>query len=227
MSFSSRMARRAAVAASVAAVASGLSSVSYPSFTASTMPTGAFAVPMGGANTFASGTTITVDASSRMKEPNSANVNGTYRSAAVFAERMAPGAYSVTVGNANISTSDRGFGCGMSNDDGSVIVFCMVFGNTNAPRIYTYISGTVTPVGTAGSGFSGSASDTITLKYTVSSGIATYTVYKNGTTMGATWTDSSNVVGTPGRHPCVSFHHVYSSYQYASPGCKSLTAALN
>lgn len=218
--------RRGAQASQNSNADTGLASVNYSAFTASQVIPGLISIPCSGSNTFKTGTSIGVNASSILTEPNSATINGTYRSFCIFPERMKNQPYSVSVGNANRATTDRGIGCGMSNDDGSVAVFCLVQGNSNAPNICTWAGGVFTNQAT-GSGFSTAGTDIIKLGMALGGdGFYTYTAYRGATVL-ATWKDSANVIGTPGRHPIASFRHAYSSAQYPSPGIKSLSAVLN
>lgn len=53
-----------------------------------------------------------------------------------------------------------------------------------------------------------------------------YTVYKNGSATALTWTDSTSVIGTPGRHPGGVFRHAYSGGQFTSPGIHAYAAAV-
>lgn len=226
MGLASRIVRAGAAAASAVVATSGLSSMSYPSFTASTKPTGVVDAKFSGAGTFNTGLSITVDSSSRMVEPNSITTNGTYLSGAVFPEVMADGLYQVTVTNALISNSDRGIGPGMCNADGSVAVFAIICGNTTTARMYSYAGGVLTQRGTTASTFSTANTDLLKLVPSLSGGIYTYTLYKNGTATACTWTDSGAVIGAPPKHPTACFRHVYSSGQSASPGIKAISAAL-
>lgn len=226
MTIASRLVARGAITSASGGTSDGLASLDYPSFAASTLPTGLIAVPMSGANTFASGTSITVSATGVMREPNSANVNAAYYSTGVFAEQMASGLYSVTVGNAALVNNSQGIGAGMSNADGSIQVFVIVCTNTTSARIYTWVAGVLTQVGTTSSTVSSSASDKLALVPSLSGGIYTYTLYKNGAPTACVFTDSSAVIGVPGRHPVAAFKRTYSSGQAASPGIKSLSAAL-
>lgn len=226
MGMGSRVMRAGAVAASAVVAASGLSSMSYASFTASTKPTGVVDAQFSGSLTFATGLSITVDSSSRLVEPNSGTTNGTYLSGAIFPEVMADGLYQVTVTNALISNSDRGIGPGMCNSDGSVAVFAIICGNTTPARMYSYVGGTLTQQGTTASTYSTSNTDLLKLVPSLSGGIYTWTLYKNGTATACTWTDSAGLVGAPPKHPTACFRHVYSSGQSASPGIKAISAAL-
>lgn len=219
----SRAIKRACQAAS-RVVSTGLTSMSYNPFTASVTPTGLVAVPLG----TNAPNTVTVNASSQLREGNNpANTNGTYFTAGVFAEVMADGPYSVSVGNASISTSDRGIGGGYSSNDRATMVFFIMCGNTTTCRIYTWVGGTLTQVGTAASTFTTSGSDVLMIKYVISGADIIYTVYKNGTATACTWTDTGGAtIGIPGRHPLASFRHTYSGSNFASPGIKSVSAAL-
>lgn len=222
----SRNAGRRGVSASAQANQdTGLSSVNYSAFTASTLPAGLAIQFTTGA--FATGLSISVNASAQMTEPNSITTNGTYFSGYAFNERMKNQPYSVGVGNALRANSDRGIGAGMCNDDGSAAVFFIMCGNTTACRIYTWAGGVLTQQVSTASIFSTSNTDVLWLDPAVGTdGLYTYTVRKNSTPTACTWKDSAAVIGVPGRHPMAAFRHTYSSGQNVSPGVKSLAAAL-
>lgn len=198
--------------------------MAYNPFTASVTPVGMVVVP----TSAPAPNTVTVDSSARLREGNTAtNTNGTYFTCAVFPEKMVDGAYTVGVGNAAISTSDRGIGAGYSNNDHSRIIFFIMSGNTTACRLYTYIDGILTPVGTTQSIFSTAGSDVLWIRYSVSGSDIIYTVYRNATATTVTWTDVGGAtLGTPGRKPVAAFRRTYSGSQFASPGIDSIEAAM-
>lgn len=216
-----------AIACAGAAVVPGVSSVTYSPFTSGVTPPGLVVVQLSSA---AAPNTITVDTNSppRMREGNNVtNTSGSHYTAGVFPETMIDGRYEVKIGNAQIATSSRGIGGGYCNSDRTKMVFFIICGNTTACRIFTYVSGTLTPVGTTQNTFVTSSSDTAALRYAISGSDIVYTVYKNGSATTVTWTDTGGAtIGTPGRKPMVAFRHEYSGGNFASPGIKSLETVM-
>lgn len=210
---------------SAASTVPASTSVLYgPPFAASTVPAGVVVVPTA-AN---APSTVTVDASGRMREGATGGADGTYFTLAVFPETMAAGPYKVGAGQAAIQTSDRGIGAGYCNSDLNTAVFVIMCGNTTACRLYTYVGGVVTPVGTSQSIFSTSGSDVIWIQYSVSGADIVYTVMRNTTATTVTWTDTGGAtIGTPGRKPCLAFRRSRSGGgQFASPGIDSIEAVM-
>ncbi len=156
---------------------------------------------------------------------NTGTTTQAYFSAFVFPEVMHTPLFSITAGNAALSTTDRGIGAGMFSADGTKGVFFIIAGNTTPLRIYSWTGGTATVQGTTSNQFSTSSSDLIRLQPSMSgSGVVTWNIYKNGTLQTATWTDSSHVIDLPGRRFGACFRHAYSNGQFASPGIKSMAA---
>lgn len=191
-------------------------SVSYPSFPS--LPAKGFDVLI------SSGAGATSAVSNNLREGSSVVANGTYFSAFVFAEVMHTPLFSITVGNAALSTTDRGIGAGMFSGDGTKGVFFIICGNSTPLRIYSYVNGTATVQGTTSSQFSTSSNDLLRLQPSMSNGVVTWNIFKNGTQQTATWTDSSHVVDLPGRRFGACFRRTYSNGQFASPGVKSMAA---
>lgn len=196
-------------------MARGKRIVDYPTF--SVLPVLGFDVA------FTAGAGAATVTSSALRESNGTTTNPSF-SAYVFPEVMHTPLFSVTVGNARIGavTSSRGIGGGMFSDDGTKGVFFIMTGNTIACRIYTYESGTLTVRGTSSNQFTTSGSDLIQLRPSVSAGVVTWNIFKNGVQQNANWTDSTHIMDLPGRRFGVCFRHEYSFGHYPSPGIKSL-----
>lgn len=160
-----------------------------------------------------------------LTESNSSASNGSYFSAAVFPDQMATNLYVPRIRNAYRNTSDRGIGCGMSNASGTSIVYFIMAGNSTAATIQTWAGGTRTNQASLGGLFSTSSADMLSLVPAVESGHYRYTVYKNGSATALTWLDSTDVIGVPGKYPCGTFRHSYSSGQFVSQGIGALYAA--
>ena len=190
-------------------------SVSYASFPS---------VPVGLNVAMTTGAGTARVASNVMYENNSTASNATYYSAYVFPETMHTPLFSMTATNNAASTTSRGIGAGMFSDDGTKGVFVIICGNTTNCRIFSYSSGTVTAQGTASSQFSTTSGDLIKLQPSISSGVVTWSVYKNGTLLTCTWTDSSHVMDLPGRRFAACFRHEYNTGQFSSPGIKAMAA---
>lgn len=189
-------------------------SITYASFP--TKPVGIVDVAI------TSGAGVSGVASNVLTETNSTAVNGQYFSAAVFPDEMATNLYVPRVRNANRNSSDRGIGCGMSNNTGNRIVYFIMSSNSTAATIQTWVGGTRTVQVSLGGLFSTSASDWLSLVPSIDSGFYRYTVNKNGSATALTWLDSAGVIGTPGRFPAAAFRHSYSSGQFVSQGIAAL-----
>lgn len=216
--------RRGVQAASASAIPDATSVVYGPPFVANTVPAGVVAVPTA-AN---APSTVTVDASGRMREGNTGGVDGTYFTLAVFPETMAAGPYKVGAGQAAIQVSDRGVGAGYCNSDLNKAVFVIMCGNTTPCRLYTFVGGVVAPVGSSQAIFSTAGSDVIWIQYSLSGADIVYTVMRNATATTVTWTDTNGAtIGTPGRKPCLAFRRTRSGGgAFASPGIDSIEAVM-
>lgn len=199
--------------------ASGKKTFSY-TFSGTTKPAEIIDVAL---NAGASNTTTV--ASGIIREGSSTATNGTYYTLSIWGVLMNTSYYTSAVTNGLIQNSDRAMGPAMSDATGANVVFATIRGNSGNSVISTGIGGTVTSRASSSTVFSNSTSDVITLVPTVSGGIYTYTVYKNGTATALTWTDSGSVIGVPGRYPGGVFRHVYSSSQFLSPGIRAYAAA--
>lgn len=158
-------------------------------------------------------------------EGNSTATGGSYFSAAVFPDEMGTSLYAPRVRNANRAVSDRGIGCGMANSAGTSIVYFIMCGNSTAASIQTWVGGT-RAIQTSQSGlFSTSSSDWLSLVPTLESGHYRYTVHKNASATALSWLDSADLIGVPGKHPCVTFRHSYSGGQFPSQGVAAFSAA--
>lgn len=206
------LSRRGSIAASrVKGVA-----ISYASFP--TKPVGIVDVAI------TSGAGTSGVSSNILAETNSITVNATYFSAAVFPDEMMSHFYIPRVRNANRSATDRGIGCGMSNATGNSIVYFIMCGNSTAASIQTWTGSARTIQASQGGLFSTSASDWLSLVPAIESGHYRYTVHKNGSATALTWLDSTDVIGIPGKRPCVTFRRTYSTGHFASPGAAAFEA---
>lgn len=115
----------------------------------------------------------------------------------------------VTVGALHTNATNIGQGCACAfngttaSADG---VFCIGVGSTGGSfieQIYSKVGNTITPQASQSSGTI-TAADVFEVKMTVASSIYTYTLYKNGTATGLSWTDSSSVI-TPGKYGGAAF----------------------
>lgn len=146
-------------------------------------------------------------------------------SAYVLSDKLGTDLFEVGVGNAVLSTTDRGIGPGVFSDDLTKGVFFIINGNTTSCRIFTWESGVVTQVGTSQAIYSTSSADIMWLRPTVSAGVVTWNCYRNATLLTTAWTDTGHLLDIPGRRAAACFKRVYSGGQFASPGVKSLAAA--
>lgn len=214
MSVAHRAARRGALASAGAVAKKTISYSSFPS-----VPAGTLDVAM------SPGAGVVGVTSNALRETNSTATNATYRSAAVLPDVMGSGLFACTVTNANLVTADRGIGPGCFSADGTKGVYAIMFGNSNAQRIYSWAGGVNTQQAIAGTAvYTASSTDTITLQPSIAAGVVTWTLLKNGASTGLSWTDSSHVVDLPGAHPAACFQRFYSGAHYPSPGIKALTA---
>lgn len=188
-------------------------------FSGTTKPAGIIDVAL---NSGASNTTTV--ASGIIREGNSTAVNGTYYTLSIWGVLMNSSYYKSSVTNGLIANTDRAMGPAMSNATGTTVVYAVIRGNSGSSTIATAIGGTITIQSTTTTVFSNASTDVISLVPTISGGIYTYTVHKNGTATSLTWTDSTNIIGIPGKYPGGVFRHVYSSGQFLSPGIRAYAA---
>jgi len=143
----------------------------------------------------------------------------------ILADVLGSSKFFTEVGAAGTNGTDRGIGAGASNDDGSLMVFCYAIGNGGAAAIYTKIGSTWTSRATDTSVQITALNDKIRLVPSVSAGVVTWTVYKNGVATSLTWTDSGHLADLPGTRPCIAFRH-YDSFvtNYYSQGINSILA---
>lgn len=212
MSVAHRAARRGALAAS------GASPKKTISYTFTSKPAGTLDVAID-ANAGASAIN-----SNALREGASGTAGQYYLSAAVMPDVMST-LYSTTVTNAAQSTSRRGMGPGCFSADGTKGVFAILKGNTGAAAIYSWVGGAYAVQANQSGLYSTASTDQIALVPSVSAGVITWTVVKNGTPTALTWTDSGHLVDLPGTHPAACFLHEYSGYQFYSPGISALAAA--
>lgn len=191
-------------------------------FAASTVPPSTVVVPLNAG----APTTVAVDSSGRMQEGNSGTSGSPFLTATLWGEVMNTDFYDSSVQNANVATTDRAIGAGLSNSDGTRIIFFFMAGNTNAARIQTLIGGVLADRGTSAAVYSASGADILTLRPAIAGADIVWTVYKGGVPTAVTWTDTNGATfGWPGRYPCGIFRHFYQGgTQYKSPGIRSWSA---
>lgn len=200
----------------------GATTVSY-TFSGSTKPPGI----VDKATTAGAGASLVT--SGTLQEGNSSTSNGGYNSLAVFPDEMASSEFevTVTVGSLSSAANNRAVGGACASADGTVAVYCRVPSSSGTAVIGTYVGGVETDRATLSSQ-SAVPGNTITLTPSVSGGVVTWTVTKNGAALGAglSWTDSGHLVDLPGVHPAVAFRHQYSAGQYPSRGVTALSAEV-
>lgn len=161
-----------------------------------------------------------------LKENAPAAVDGTYYTITIWGDQMGTTFYSSEVTNgASGPSSDRGIGPGMANAAGTLALFAIVFANTTAARLFFWNGTTLTQVGTTQATFSSSGTDTLKLVPSLSAGVWTYTLWKNGVATTVAWTDSSAQFSPPPKYPCGAFRRIRSAgAAYPSPGIKAYAA---
>ncbi len=187
-------------------------------FSGTTKPAGLTDIAL---TTGAGGTTV---ASGILREGNSSTSNGTYFTLTQWGFQMETPIYISTVTNGGLSSTDRGIGAAMSDATGSKVIYCLFHGNSQPAAIETHISGVRASRATLSGNFI-AAGNTISLVPSVSGGIYTYTVHKNGSPIALSWTDSGGLIGTPGPYPGAVFKHIYSGGQFGSPGVSGYNVA--
>lgn len=169
----------------------------------------------------------TVVTSNTLREGNSTASNGGYNSVAIMPDSMAIAtsiSITVTVGSLSVVANNRSVGPGIFSADGSRGIYLRFASQSATATLNTWVSGTgetpqktSTQVATAG--------DTLTLTGTLSGGVWTWTVKKNGTDIPAfTWSDSAHVIDLPGVKPGIAFRHQYAAGQAPSRGVTNITA---
>lgn len=141
---------------------------------------------------------------------------------------MDDGPYKVSAGHGGgTSSTDRGYGPGYSNGDGSIAVFATCF-QSGSGRLFTAIGGTITQRSTGSTATSATGTDVIDIRYAVSGSDIVYTVYKNGTATNLTWTDTdAAIVGIPGRYPIDVLRSIRTAgTNYQSPPGSDLFQAV-
>lgn len=201
----------------------GLTSWGYPSFTASVTPSDIVSLALN-----AGAGAVAVDANGRL-QPAFTGASSTFSSAA-RGPAMADGPYKVSAGHGGAASStDRGYGPGYSNGDGSLAVFAILF-QSGAGRLYTAIGGTIAQVATGSTATSSSGTDVIDIRYVISGSDIIYSVYKNGsaTPTNLTWTDAGGAtLGIPGRYPIDVLRSIRTAgTNYQSPGSDLFQAVM-
>lgn len=197
----------------------GLATLSYPSFP--TKPGGLDVLQTAGAGA------ATV-ASNTLTEGNSSTSTGGYNSAFVFPEDMAITttiSVTVTVGALGVAANNRAVGPGVFSADGTKGVFVRFASASSTASLITWLAGAETSRTTSTQ--VANTGDTVTLTGTLSGGVWTWTVKKNGGAdiAALTWADSSHLADLPGTRPAAAFRHQFSASQFPSRGISALTAA--
>ena len=183
------------------------------------VPSGLFNIksPSGSGSTALNGTTL--------REAGSTASNGTYYTVGVLPDKFEGAFFSVEVSAAANASTDRGIGGGCSNDDGTAIVFFTICGQGGVTANIQTIIGTTRTSRATFNIQSTLATDLLKLVPTIDgSGVVTWTMHKNGTATGLTWTDTGHAIDLPGKHPAIAFRHVYNGGQFYSPGIDSMVA---
>lgn len=162
-----------------------------------------------------------------LREGNSIASNGSYYTLSLWGVETSTDFYTSSVTNGLIASTDRAMGPALSNSDGSKVICSLHTGNAGSSTITTFIGGVMTHrfTSTSATFRSSSSTDVMTLVPSVSGGVWTYTVYKNGTALAMSWTDTAGDFGAPGKYPSGMFRHTYSTGQYVSPGIRAYSAA--
>lgn len=197
-----------------------VTSVAYSSFPS--VPSGSVNVLMtaGAGNAIISGTT--------MQEGNSSTGATSYDSSLVLPDVMAVTttiSVTITVGALSVVANNRFVGAAIFSADGSKGIYVRFPSQSGTASLQTWQSGastsqkTSTQVATTG--------DTITITGTLSAGVWTWTVKKNGGAdiTALTFADTTHIIDLPGAHPTCYFRHVYSGGQFPSRGISALSAS--
>lgn len=128
----------------------------------------------------------------------------------------------VEIGGAGGGSSLRKAGAAVGGSDAAftngVLGIGCGFGDANATQILQKVGGTFTT--RASSTTTWQSGDILKLEITVSGGIYTYSIYKNGgTTAVCTWVDNT-ALHTPGPYGGFGLRAEYASGQYRSPGVR-------
>ncbi len=199
----------------------GVGSASYASFPSVPAGTVHVAVTTGaGVPAIVSGTTL--------QEGNSILTNGGYNSHFVLPDIMAVTtviSVTITVGALSVAANNRGVGPGVFSSDGTKGVYFRFNSQSATATLVSFQSGAETTQMSLASQVAVPA-DTLTLTGTLSGGVWTWTVKKNGGAdiSGLTWPDSGHVIDLPGNRVGASFRHQYASGQAPSRGVAALSA---
>ncbi|MCV6981440.1 hypothetical protein H7I53_14540 [Mycolicibacterium pulveris] len=187
---------------------------------ASTYPTGVFVNW---------GIGFEVDGAAVIRELDSGGVEGDTYGGGVYQTAMATLRHRVLVTAANAASggNNRGMGGGVHGSDASFtdgVFFTMDSGaSSGGCQIFHKNGATITPVGTA-TDDDNDDNDTLELRPTLTAGVWTYTVYRNGNPTACAWTDSSNAA-TPGLYTCFAFQHRRAGgLEFYSNGLRDFTA---
>lgn len=224
MGIASLLARRGAIARSGAGSGGGgtpgVTTLTYASFPSIPVGTVHVASTTGaGVPAIVSGTTL--------QEGNSITTNGGYNSHLVLPDVMAVTttiSVTVTVGALSVAANNRGVGPGVFSADGAKGVYVRFNSQSATATLATWSGGTETSRTTSTQ--VAVPGDTITLTGTLSAGVWTWTVKKNGGAdiAGFTWPDSGHAIDLPGPRVGSAFRHQYASGQAPSRGVAALTA---
>lgn len=159
----------------------------------------------------------------------SSGSTGGYNSHAVLPHSMAITAsisVTVTVGSLDSAANNRAVGPGVFSPDGSSGIYVRFASASSTASLITWNGTAETTRASLGSQVANTG-DTITLTGTLSGGVWTWKVKKNGgADIGSlTWADSGHAVDLPGSKPGVAFRHQYSGSNFYSRGVTNITAA--
>lgn len=132
----------------------------------------------------------------------------------------------VTVGSLDSAANNRAVGPGIFSPDGSSGIYVRFASASSTASLITW-NGTVETTRTSLGSQVANTGDTITLTGTLSGGVWTWTVKKNGgADIGSlTWADSGHAIDLPGSKVGVAFRHQYSGSNFYSRGVTNITAA--
>ena len=165
--------------------------------------------------------------SNTLQESNSTAVNGGYNCAAILPDLMAIAtsvSVTITVGSLSVAANNRSVGPGVFAADGSKGIY-LRFASQSSTAVLIAWNGT-SETQLKSSTQVASPGDTVTLTGTLSAGIWTWTVKKNGGADIAafTWSDTAHTIDLPGMKPGIAFRHQYASAQASSRGVSALSA---
>lgn len=164
-----------------------------------------------------------------LREGAMSSGSGGYNSHAVMPYSMAITAtisVTVTVGSLDAAANNRAVGPGIFSSDGSSGIYVRFASASSTASLITW-NGTAETTRTSLGSQVANTGDTITLTGTLSGGVWTWTVKKNGgADIGSlTWADSGHAIDLPGSKVGVAFRHQYSGSNFYSRGVTNIAAA--